>query len=409
MEYAVNQGRLKIFIALTLGIVLCAFGLWFWYLNYSAPLWDYDSNSQNGLEETSLDYHAEILEDYFLYDRLGESLHYKHVHSITQNSEKPEPAMIEAFNHALNEVFKGKVRPPEAMIILAQGSLFEKFNRSFLKDLHDKEIKTGQIHWSLRFVPEQHLNLSYSEHIENNQVIKWEANSKWAPQLQTEEQSLQKKLDQLTIPGNGRPFQYLAGAIHYHLNLDKLNKPNSDIGRLVFRKYYRMDNGHTFRQTFASSGFQLEHMRLKSENKSPLITVDFLETFSLQEIEPRPKRINLNFSGVVEERSSENVNLNHNNNLTIVGELSTVEHDKVLFEMRLTNLSFNIEQKTVSTLNEKKSLYQIKILPEGLKLKDSSLFKHQIKNKILREHQRDLLRSLNTSLISTTLMGEVNL
>lgn len=124
---------------------------------------------------------------------------------------------------------------------------------------------------------------------------------------------------------------------------------------------------------------------------------------------PQLSRINLNFSGVVEKPKAEKANVNEKNRLTLVGELSTHQFDQLLFEMNIVNLSYNINKGVISKLDEKKTNYSIKLLPKNLDLQETSLFKQQIKNKILREHQRDLLKSIKADLFSTRLMGGVQL
>lgn len=399
----------KIWVLISFTVMGALVFVYFLFLNRATPLWGEYRDSTQNLEEVQLDHHAEILEDYFLYDRLGESLHYKLKHEIRQSHDDDGPAVQKAFHKALNYVFQGKVRAPEAMIILAQGGLFEKFNKSFLRELYKLDVNTGVINWDLRFIPEQHLNLSYKKHLENDQVFEWRPKLSWGSKLQQKTQSLSNKLSELSIPGNGRPFQYLAGAIHYQVDLDKLAAQAPEVGKIIFRKYYRVDEGRPFRQYFESSGFRLEHIRLKSETKSPLITVDLIENFHKKNLAPQFKEINLNFSGVIEKIAAEKSNANKKNRLTLVGELLTADYDQVLFTMDITNLNFNIENGLISTLDEKKTKFSIKVLPEELNLKKSSLFKHQIKNKILREHQKDLLRSIKAELFSTRLMRGVKL
>lgn len=408
-EKLLSRWRFKIIVPLFLALLATLVGLWFFYFNRATPLWGQGIQTSPEREKVTLDHHAEILEDYFLYERLGESLHYKLEHQIEQNSLHSEQKIQNAFQKALDQVFKGKVRPPEAMIVLSQGGLFEKFNNFFLQELHKNEVDSGLINWNLKFTPEQHLNLNYKQHLESEQTFEWKPQLNWTDELQQKPQRISDTLKDLTIPGNGRPFQYLAGAIHYQLDLDQLEQPESELGRLTFRKYYRVDEGRPFRQYFESSGFELEHIRLKSETSAPLITVDLVESFSLKDLAPSLSRINLNFSGVVEDISAEKANVNPKNRLTLVGELSTDQYDQLFFEMNIINLSFKINRGIISNLDEKKTNFSIKLLPEELNLKDSSLFKQQIKNKILREHQRDLLKSIKADLFSSRLMGGVQL
>lgn len=371
------------------------------------PLWSQSADRNKGLTPIKLDHHSEILKDYFLYDRLGESLHYKLVHTLEYNSQQAPQNIQDAFQTALDQIFRGKVRPPEAMIVLAQGALFEKFNKSFLKTLHNNNIKEGQIHWALKFIPEQHLNLQYKEHIENSHTLEWAPGKNWTKRLQESDISIEQRLQELTIPGNGYPFQYMAGAVHYEIDLEKIEQRDSSLGQLTFRKYYKVDETRPFRQYFESSGFHLEHIRLKSKKNLTLITVDLVETFNIDRLAPELAYINLNFSGVIEKVENQNESKNQKNRLVLVGELSTTDYDTVLFEMNLNELSFRIDKGLISSLNADQSKYSIKLLPEEFDLEQSILFKKQIRNKILREHQRDLMKSIKADLFSPRLMGGV--
>lgn len=372
------------------------------------PLWPHHSADGNkDLTPIKLDYHSEILKDYFLYDRLGESLHYRLVHTLEYNSQQAPQNIQDAFQTALDQVFRGKVRPPEAMIVLAQGALFEKFNKSFLETLYNNDIKEGQIHWALKFIPEQHLNLQYQEHMENSHALDWSPEKNWSEKLQAGDVSMEQRLQELTIPGNGHPFQYMAGAVHYEIDLNKIEKRGRSLGQITFRKYYKVDETRPFRQYFESSGFRLEHIRLKSKMNSTLITVDLVETFDIDHLAPDLAYINLNFSGVIEKAINQNKTEDEKNRLVLVGELSTSDYDTVLFEMNLNELSFRMDKGLISSLNEDQSKYSIKLLPAEFDLEQSILFKKQIRNKVLREHQRDLMKSLKADLFSPRLMGGV--
>lgn len=383
---------LKIFLGLS--VVSLVFGVFQWRHSLT-PLWQYkkDEFQSKGPLMGIID--LDLLEDYFRYDHFGKTLSYQMKPSLELNgfqNAQHEYQALEAINTSLKETLGVPEHDKEHLVNLLHKNLIEDFNRQLITKISKHNSESGEIDWKLQFIPTQKLNIDYKDELKKDGTIVWSPNSRLAQEIYTPEKSLKEQIKEISIPYTNQSFQYMAGEIHYKMNISK--KEGSDYfdphikGEILYTKFYRINTEKPFEAAFESPGFKVKHVRYRNEDDSPLMKVTAIAQFNSLQLIPELRHLVI----VFEEQDE----------FILSGSFKTTENE-IPFETFISQLNFHVDNHSLERVDLTQSVFRTDLLPRGEVFEQEGFFKHQISTKILLEHSRELMQMFSNREFSSAL------
>lgn len=383
---------LKIFLGLS--VLALVFAVYRWRHSLT-PLWSYQKDELQSKGPLMGIIDLDLLEDYFRYDHFGKTLSYQmkpHLKLSEFQNAQHEYQTLEAINTSLKQTLGVPEHDKEHLVNLLHKNLIEDFNRQLISKITEQQSESGEIDWKLQFIPSQKLNIDYKDELKKDGIIVWSPNSRLAQEIYTPEKNLEEKIKEISIPYTNQSFQYMAGEIHYKMNISPQQgrdyfDPHIK-GEIHYTKFYRINTQSPFAASFESPGFKIDHVRYRNKDDTPLLKVTAIAQFNSLQLIPELRQLVI----VFEEQDE----------FILSGSFSASEKE-FAFETFISQLDFHVQNNSLDRVNLEGSVFRTDLLPRGEVFEQEGFYKHQISTKILMEHSRQLMQMFSNREFSSAL------
>jgi hypothetical protein len=258
-----------------------------------------------------------VLEDYFQYDTYSGYVSYdmdvqfwsdKGLRHFKKTGRK---AIEDGFKKTFEDIVKSKGQ--KALPETAPSFVMKEMINKFVFNLKFYKLIDADFEIDLMFTPRNIDYSGYAHQLETNQLVNLETKNSLLREYNNHNLTFLEKILAAKIPSSGHVYQYIGGAITIAPELLDttwtIRKPipdpkrNALKGKVILRKYYRINQPDVFRieDLFNSNDLKVSLAGFKSESdiKEDYLTVDTIYNFNLAGLVPEKEKVVVHFGKLV--------------------------------------------------------------------------------------------------------------